>query len=254
VIAETAWDLGSAPLSERLGVRGFGLGGVVRAAVRALDGPHVTYCVFSHEERDLFCRTFGIARERVEVVRYAHSLWGRVDGPTRDVGYAFAGGDSLRDYETLIAAVDGLDAQVLIGTNKSLEVLPSNVKRSFPPTEFHKYNDVLADAHAVVVPVRAQARRGAGLVTYLNAMALGKPVIVSDTPAAREYVEHERTGILVPPEDPKALRTAIEWVFDPANADETREIGQRARESVRGPEEYWGSLREIAERAARRAA
>ena len=85
-------------------------------------------------------------------------------------------------------------------------------------------------------------------------MAVGKPVIVSDTPAAREYVEHERTGILVPPEDPQALRAAIEWVSDPANADEVREMGRRARDSVRHPNEYWRSLRDVADRAARRAA
>src|SRR3954451_19606712 len=44
VVAETAWDVGSAPLSDRLGLRRFGLGTVTRLAVRALDGPHVTYC------------------------------------------------------------------------------------------------------------------------------------------------------------------------------------------------------------------
>jgi hypothetical protein len=250
VMAETAWDLGSAPLSARFGRGGFGFESFVRLGVRSLDGEHVTYCVFSEEERDLFTQTFAIPRERVACLRFAHSLWSRVDGPIGDGGYVFAGGDSLRDFETLAAAVDGLDVPVRIGTNNPLGELPPNVTGG--PVTPDEYNDLLADARVVVVPMRAAARRGAGLITYLNAMALGKPVIVSDTPAAREYVEQERTGLLVPPEDVAALRGAIEWAFDPANADEAREMGRRARESVRHPFEYWRSLREVADRAAGR--
>jgi glycosyltransferase involved in cell wall biosynthesis len=252
VMAETAWDLGSAPLSERFGVDRFGFASVARLGVKALDGDHVTYCVFSEEERDLFTTTFGIPRERVACVRFAHSLWSRADGPVGDRGYVFAGGDSLRDYGTLLAAIDGLDVPVRICTNNPLPSLPPNV--SVGPVGLEAYNDLLAHARVVVVPVCAAVRRGAGLLTYLNAMALGKAVIVADTPAAREYVEHERTGILVPPEDPVALRTAIDWALDPANAAQVREMGRRARESVRHPNEYWQALRDVAERAARRAA
>ena len=252
VMAETAWDLGSAPLSRLFGIDGFRFASVARSGVKALDGEHVTYCVFSEEERDLFTATFGIPRERVACVRFAHSLWSRADGPVGDGGYVFAGGDSLRDWETLVAAVGALDVPVRIGTNNPLPALPGNVTGG--PVTPHEYDELLADARVVVVPMRAAVRRGAGLITYLNAMALGKPVIVADTPAAREYVEHERTGILVPPEDPAALRAAVEWAFDPANADEVGEMGRRARESVRHPNEYWQSLRDVAERAARRTA
>jgi hypothetical protein len=251
VMAETAWDLGSAPLSERFGVDSFGFASAARLGVRALDGEHVTYCVFSEEERELFVAGFGIPRERVACVRFAHSLGRRAAGPGGDGGYVFAGGDSLRDYDTLVAAIDGLDMPVRICTNNPLPKLPPNVSTGTVTLEV--YNDLLAHARIVVVPMRAGVRRGAGLLTYLNAMALGKPVVVADTPAAREYVEHERTGILVPPEDPGALRAAIEWAFDPANAAEAQAIGRRARESVRHPNEYWQSLRDIAESAARRA-
>jgi hypothetical protein len=251
VMAETAWDLGSAPLSARFGSGGFGFERFVRLGVRSLDGEHVTYCVFSEEERDLFTRTFAIPRERVACLRFAHSLWSRVDGPIGDGGYVFAGGDSLRDFQTLAEAVDGLDIPVRIGTNNPLGQLPPNVTGG--PVTPDEYNDLLADARVVVVPMRAAARRGAGLITYLNAMALGKAVIVSDTPAAREYVEQEVTGLLVPAEDVAALRGAIQWAFDPANSAETGEMGRRARESVRHPFEYWQSLRDVADRAARRA-
>src|SRR6476469_2088210 len=158
VMAETAWDLGSAPLSERFGIDGFGFASVARLGVRARAGDHVTYCVFSEEERDLFTRTFAIPRERVECVRFAHSLWSRADGPTADGGYVFAGGDSLRDYETLVTAVQGLEAPVRIGTNNALGPLPPNVTGG--PVTPDEYNELLAGARVVVVPMRADVRRG----------------------------------------------------------------------------------------------
>ena len=249
VVAETAWDLGSAPLSERLGIKGFRLRSVARLGVRALDGPHVTYCVLSEQEREMFSSAFGIPGERIACTPFGHMLWSRADGPTSDGGYLFAGGDSLRDYDTLLAAVNGLDVPVRLVTNRRFERLPENVTAG--PAPYEQYVELLAGARLVVVPLRT-IRRSAGLITYLNAMALGKPVIVSDTPAVREYVDSGRTGLVVPPEDAAALRDAIRWVADPANGTEVASIGRRARAAVRHPTAYWRSLREVAEGAARR--
>lgn len=249
VVAETAWGLGSAPLSKRLGLGDFQLGGVARAGVSALDGDHVTYCVFSEEERDLLGRTFGIPHARIACVRFAHSLWSRADGPVGDGGYVFAGGDSLRDWHTLLAAVDGLDVPVRIGTRNELGPLPANVTGG--PVAPEEYDELLAGARLVVVPMR-DARRGAGLITYLNAMALGKPVVVTESPAVHEYVDDGRTGVVVPPADPTALREAITWLLDPSHAEHREAMGRAARAAVRQPADYWQSLRDVAEAAARR--
>ena len=256
VVAETAWDLGSAPLSRLLGGRGRGLGfgfglgfaSFTRLGVRALDGDHVTYVVFSEEERELFADSFRIPRERIACVRFAHSLWSRADGPTGDGGYVFAGGDSLRDYQTLIAAARGLDAPVRIATNNDLGSLPANVTGG--PVPHEEYVKLLANARAVVVPIRG-GRRGAGLITYLNAMALGKPVIVTDSPAVAEYIDDGLTGIVVPPDDPAALRDAMSWAVMPESRTDAEAMGRRARAAVHHPNEYWAALREVAERAAR---
>ena len=250
VVAETAWDLGSAPLSERLGIAGFGLGRFTRLGVRALDGDHVTYCVLSEEERSVFASAFGIPLERVACTRFGHQLWSRADGPTHDGGYVFAGGDSLRDYDTLLAAVDGLGGVPLrLATSRRFEHLPDGVEAG--PVPYEEYVELLAGARLVVVPMRA-TRRAAGLVTYLNAMALGKPVIVSEVPAVHEYVDAGRTAIVVPPEDPRALRDAMALALDPANRAATVAMGAAARETVSHPTDYWRSLRQVAESAAAR--
>ena len=43
-----------------------------------------------------------------------------------------------------------------------------------------------------------------------EAMAIGVPVLTTNTPAMNELVEHERTGLLVPPRNPSALTEALE--------------------------------------------
>lgn len=82
--------------------------------------------------------------------------------------------------------------------------------------------------------------RSAGQQTFLNAMVLGKPVIVTDAVGVRDYIEDGVTGVIVPP-DALALRAAIDHVMDPANVDTYRRMGERARATVVGrymPEHY----------------
>ena len=46
-------------------------------------------------------------------------------------------------------------------------------------------------------------------LVVLEAMALSRPVVATDVGGIPEMVEHERTGLLVPPHDPVALADAI---------------------------------------------
>ena len=117
------------------------------------------------------------------------------------------------------------------------------------------YDEQFRRAAVVVVPLKAHSERSAGQQTYLNAMVLGKAVIVTDALGVREYVEHGRTGLVVPPADPAALRTALDWALDPANQSEVRALGRRAREAALerfGPERYAERLLQVLDLALER--
>ena len=43
---------------------------------------------------------------------------------------------------------------------------------------------------------------------------MGKPIIATDFECLSEYVQHEETGLLVPPSDPVALSVAIRTLLD----------------------------------------
>jgi glycosyltransferase involved in cell wall biosynthesis len=61
-------------------------------------------------------------------------------------------------------------------------------------------------AHIAVLP----SRGGEGVPkSLLEAAALGRPLIATDVPGCREIVIHEKTGLLVPVDDPQALAAAI---------------------------------------------
>ena len=61
-------------------------------------------------------------------------------------------------------------------------------------------------AHIAVLP----SRGGEGVPkSLLEAAAFGRPLIATDVPGCREIVIHEKTGLLVPVDDPQALAAAI---------------------------------------------
>jgi glycosyltransferase involved in cell wall biosynthesis len=61
----------------------------------------------------------------------------------------------------------------------------------------------------VVVPLEDTTHSGAGINGVLEASALGKAVIGTDTGGMRTFIKDGETGILVPPYDVEALRKAI---------------------------------------------
>ncbi len=66
---------------------------------------------------------------------------------------------------------------------------------------------VVASMDLVIAPSRYPESFGR---TLIEAQAVGRPVIASRLGAFEEVIDHERTGLLVPPGDPAALAQAIE--------------------------------------------
>lgn len=80
-------------------------------------------------------------------------------------------------------------------------------------------------------------------MALLEAMACGKPAVVTRVGAIPEVVRHAEEGLLVPPADPNALAHAMALLMD-MPADERRRLGLQARRRV---EEAY-HIRQTAER------
>jgi glycosyltransferase involved in cell wall biosynthesis len=174
-------------------------------------------------------------------------------------------GLEFRDYTTLIAATRDLDVDVRIGAAShwarhnafgASADLPANVTVS--AYNYQQLRDLYASARFVVVPLR-DVDNQAGITTILEAMAMGKAVVVTRTRGQTDVVRDWRSGAAAPPpgflaapefaqtlgalptgwyvqpDDPDDLRDAISYLL--AHPEIAEEMGRNARRVVEG---YFG--------------
>jgi hypothetical protein len=251
VLSECGWEPGSRTLGRglpqalRRSRDSLPFAATAHRAVAAIDSPQTIYCVLSRREVELFSTTWGIDESRVRCTPFFVTT--SETGAQGD-GSVFAGGDSLRDYEPLVKAATSIAAPVHIATGHlDGRELPPNVHAGrVPPARFY---ELMHRASIVVVPLAAGRIRSAGLLTYLNAMAMGKLVVVTDSLGVRDYVSPGKTGLIVPEGNAQALAEALRWALDPDNSASVTSISERAR-LVRRQftlERYLRTLLEIAE-------
>lgn len=204
---------------------------VCRLGLKLLDTAKVRYTVKATEELELLPATWGMDPDRVLLTLYGHTLSeAELGAPATHDGGVFAGGNAMRDYGTLVEAVRGLEKEVTIATSLRLGNggdLPPNIK-VVAVNPHSTFIDLMRDAEVVVVPFKSGIRRASGMDTYLSAMGLGNLVIVTECPGTRDYIEDGVNGIIVPPADAAAMRAAIDWALDPANATEVKTMRKRA--------------------------
>jgi len=100
------------------------------------------------------------------------------------------------------------------------------IKRDSGITYLGDLNDVreaLADCSVFVLP---SYREGMPRVV-LEAMAMGKPIITTDTPGCRESIEHNVNGLLVPVKDSGALETCCEFFIN--DREQIAMMGEESR-------------------------
>lgn len=146
--------------------------------------------------------------------------------------YLLSAGKTGRDFKVLAEAASELTCDVVIVSDecsiKGIN-LPSNVKLLIN-IPYSIYLELLYGCKAVVVPLKKLVK-STGQVAILEAMALGKPVIATETVGTIDYIKHKYNGILVPPDDPKSLKDAILDIL----TDESlfRDLSVNAVETVR---------------------
>jgi glycosyltransferase involved in cell wall biosynthesis len=229
LVHDATWDVSSDFLERRLAKFSKLVPGLVRLAIKSIDGPNVQYGVLSTDEERSFASLWNIDAKRVHFVPFCATISTQTAARASDGGYIFAGGNSYRDYEVLVRAVDGLEVPVIIASSwRPAEPLPSNVTCALLPHA--EYVERFLSAGVVVVPLR-RAVRSAGQQTYLGAMLMGKPVIVTDAPGVRDYIQDGETGLIVDPR-PESIREAIQWVTRPANRAEVEKMTEKAKAIV----------------------
>ena len=192
----------------------------------------VAICHSQTEARDNAAQ-FANGRTRFIALPYALSVNGR-EALRKTYGAASAGSDLIvaagrsgRDYATVAKAIEGLSCRLRIicdweRPTQGLEGEQIAIVRNCFKTE---YLAELARARIVVVPL-SQHNVSAGQMVLLQAFALGKPVVITETATTREYVVDGQDAVFTKPGDAADLRRKIASLLaDPARCEA---LGARA--------------------------
>jgi glycosyltransferase involved in cell wall biosynthesis len=139
---------------------------------------------------------------------------------------------SVLDAAALVA--DSVEF-VLIGDGPVRDLLISSAAtrgisnvRFLPQVPLEKTPPLLAASDALLVPLsKHETFRTFVPSKLIDFMAVGRPVILSAAGEAEDIVERAGSGIVVAPEDPRALADGISWLQ--AHPDDAQQMGERGR-------------------------
>lgn len=214
----------------------------VRIPMRAFGASVGGIVTWSSVQRAYAIEHLGVPPQKLQMVKHFvdQLFWSPRDA---EVDMICSAGKEMRDYPTLLAALDGTSLRCHIATDRVLvagsglrhrvfradALSPTSDRVTIGKVQPTELRDLYARSRFVVVPVRPSDTDN-GISVILEAMAMGKPVICSRTRGQVDVIQDGVTGIFVPPEDPIALREAMLALWNDAARAEA--MGRRARAYV----------------------
>ncbi|MGR6966627.1 glycosyltransferase [Geodermatophilus sp. URMC 61] len=208
---------------------------VQQILVRRADRAVTLYAVQSSEELESFPATWKIPPGKTRLCLYfATTRQDEPGPPAQDCRHVFSGGDSHRDYDTLLEVATHFPDRPFVLATRLLDGrrdLPANVTAGrVTPAE---YDELMRTSAAVVIPMTGGLTRAAGQQSYLNAMLFERPTIVSDSLGVRDHIRDGITGHVVDGSVDDYVR-ALRAVLDDRRAEEVQRMCRAAADDVRG--------------------
>ena len=208
---------------------------VMRALFRRID-------LFILYQRDTegFWTYYGIPPEKCRYIPFKVNAFEQIAGMQPTEGeYVYSAGRSYRDFPTLCEAVWDLGFPTVIltpsmnegaehGTRFEGRDVPPHVRIVRDDGSSRSWMEHMVNARIMVLTVSPDALFPAGVGTYIQAMAMGKCLIITDSYTTLGILEHEVNAIIVPMKDPAALREAIRRAWE--DDDYRRKIAERGRQ------------------------
>jgi glycosyltransferase involved in cell wall biosynthesis len=201
-----------------------------------------TMIVYSSAQRRYLTDELGFPTERVVLTPFTVDTEffasDRVRAHSAPRPTISSAGLEFRDYRTLMDAVRGLDARVVIAAASPWSKRADSTEGADVPANveicrlgFVDLRQLYADSSLVVMPLH-DVEFQAGVTTILEAMAMGKAVICTRTRGQTDIIADGETGVYVRPEDSAGLRASLEELL--AHPERAHRIGAAARDFVVG--------------------
>lgn len=164
--------------------------------------------VYSQSEVNHYSKLLGLPQERFTALHL-----GIDDTPveTTKGDFIFSTGRSLRDYDFLCNASPENFPVVIAADNYYPKIDKKHItvlRDCFGDAMLHR----MAECFCVVVPLK-DTETSSGQLVILQAMMLGKPVIVTENKTARFYLEHNQTGFIID-KTPTALHNVLKGLSE----------------------------------------
>jgi len=198
--------------------------------------------LMSSVQRDFAVNVLRIPASKVVLLKWPvdQKFWRPMPAVAGQTDTICAVGSEMRDFRTLIEAMRGLTipCHIAAGSHRAVErstiaggnggvPLPGNV--TVGKKTFADLRVLYARSRFVIVPLHPSDTDN-GTTSILEAMAMGKAVICSKTRGQVDVIREGENGMYVPPRDPKALRDAIQYLWD--HPDEAERMGKEGRRNV----------------------
>jgi glycosyltransferase involved in cell wall biosynthesis len=185
---------------------------------------------FSRCQRDFYRKVLNFSDIFLSYVPFGVESEYFIPTDKKSENYIYSAGE-YRDFKTLLDVYrvhEGLPELRIRSELPKPSVLPHNVKW-LPRDSISTFRDEVSRAKLVVLPLH-NTLRSTGLMTCLQSMALGKPVLTSKVPPIDGYVIDGETAVYYKPYDTEDLYQKLSYLLK--DDDLLQNIGIKARKAI----------------------
>jgi glycosyltransferase involved in cell wall biosynthesis len=178
--------------------------------------------VLSHQEREHYSKLYGIPKHSLVYIpwpmRRANDVMASRILSSATSNTVVASGKASCDWETVFKAAVSQHWPLIVICGKRdfarvTELNFDNRAKVLCEITREEHNRYVREAAVYVLSLR-ETFHSSGHVRLSDCVREGTPVIATDVKAIEDYVIHNRTGVLIPPHDPSAMRCAIDSILN----------------------------------------
>lgn len=202
-------------------------GGLLQKSAKFCNSSVDRFIVHSTQEVETVSKWLKLPKDRFIFVPLQRAEIPITQKEDKSHPFVLAMGSANRDYATFFDAIKitGLRTIVVAGAHAIKGLTPpSNVeiRNKLSPDQCH---ELAQKARINVVPLLDHVT-AAGQVTIIEAMRMYRPVIATRCAGSVDYIENQKTGILVPPNSSESLAREITDLWN--NEDKRNNIAKQA--------------------------
>jgi glycosyltransferase involved in cell wall biosynthesis len=179
---------------------------------------------------------FGVCQERLHHLLFGidASFFTPAGSPAESGLVLSVGNDRHRDYDTVLRAMVEVKRTAAFSRLELVTRQQVAVPAGLGVRRVELSHDALRERYRAASVVTVALRPNlhvSGITVALEAMATGRPLVITDTPGMGDYVTHGETGLLVKPGDADAFAAAVTSLLqDPDRAAAMGVAGRKAVE------------------------